>query len=321
MARSAAGIPPAVALTLGSALWGIATVISKAILASVPPLTFLPIQLVPSTCLLWTLVLATAAPRRRGWLPPALLGLLNPGLSYTLSMLGPAMTAASVATLLWAAEPALIVVAARLQLRETVGGRFLAATTAAASGVLLVSGIIGSGEFTGADAAGAGLVLGGVACCALYTVLSRRTAPTIDPLPAVAIQQTAALAGIAVLWPLVSSDRGMGGLAEPTRQELLGGALSGLMYCGAAFWLYLHALRFVPAVTAGIFLNLTPLFGVAAAYLFLGERLTPIQLTGGATILLSVLALLTWAPEKAGRWLFAGSRRPQDRLSTRGARH
>ena len=59
MARHTGGIPPTVSLTLSAALWGIATVISKDLLASVPPITFLLIQLVPSVCALWVLVLAT----------------------------------------------------------------------------------------------------------------------------------------------------------------------------------------------------------------------------------------------------------------------
>ncbi|HET9359698.1 MAG TPA: DMT family transporter [Vicinamibacterales bacterium] len=69
----------------------------------------------------------------------------------------------------------------------------------------------------------------------------------------------------------------------------------------AAFWCYLNALRSGPATTAGIFPNLTPVFGVASAYIFLGERLTQTQWIGGATILLSVLALLTWAAAPKAR--------------------
>jgi drug/metabolite transporter (DMT)-like permease len=57
----------------------------------------------------------------------------------------------------------------------------------------------------------------------------------------------------------------------------------------------LNALRSVPATTASIFLNLTPVFGVASAYIFLGERLSQSQWVGATAILLSVLALLTWA--------------------------
>jgi drug/metabolite transporter (DMT)-like permease len=210
-------------------------------------------------------------------------------------MLGLAETTASVATLLWAAEPALIVVTAWLLLRETITLRFLLATGAAACGVLLVSGVIGGGDVLGASTYGAVLILGGVFCCALYTVLSRRIASAIDPLPAVAIQQTVGLAFVVAIWPFEPRGEEIGNLAGLSKTELLGGALSGLMYYAAAFWFYLNALRSVPATTASIFLNLTPVFGVTAAYVFLGERLTASQWLGAAIILLSVLVLLSWA--------------------------
>ena len=216
MARYRFVISPSVSLVLASALWGIATVISKALLASVPPITFLVIQLVPSVCALWLLALARGLPplRQQPVLAVALLGLLNPGLSYTLSMLGLRMTTASAATLLWAAEPAL--------------------------------------------------------------------------------QQTVGLLWAVVIWPLGLTASFVDGAQMPSQKELLGGALSGLMYYAAAFWMYLKALQAVPATTASIFLNLTPVFGVAGAYLLLGERLTQSQWVGAVIILTSVIALLLW---------------------------
>jgi drug/metabolite transporter (DMT)-like permease len=234
VARHTGGIPPTVSLTLSAALWGIATVISKDLLASVPPITFLLIQLVPSVCVLWVLVLATGTVRWHGFVPLALLGLLNPGLSYTLSMLGLTKTTASVATLLWAAEPALIVVTAWFLLQEIITGRFLIATVAAACGVLLVSGIVGGGDLASASGHGAALILGGVLCCALYTVLSRRIASSIDPLPAVAIQQTVGLIWAIAIWPLEPQGDPINGVVGLSQRELLGGALSGLsdVLCG-----------------------------------------------------------------------------------------
>jgi drug/metabolite transporter (DMT)-like permease len=296
MARYRFVISPSVSLVLASALWGIATVISKALLASVPPITFLVIQLVPSVCALWLLVLARGLPplRQQPVLAVALLGLLNPGLSYTLSMLGLRMTTASAATLLWAAEPALIVAMAWIVLREPITIRFLAAMGAAACGVLLVSGLAGSRGLSGADAFGAALIMGGVLCCALYTVLSRQIAASIDPLSSVAIQQTVGLLWAVAIWPLGLTASFVYGEQMPSLKELLGGALSGLMYYAAAFWMYLKALQAVPATTASIFLNLTPVFGVAGAYLLLGERLAQSQWVGAAIILTSVIALLMW---------------------------
>ncbi len=289
MARPSLALAPSASLVLASALWGVATVISKELLISVPPITLLILQLVPSVATLWLLVAATGArpPLRRELLPLALIGLINPGLSYTLSMLGLRETTASVATLLWAAEPALIVALAWLVLREAVTVRLVALTATAAIGVVLVGG----GDPAAGNAAGVALILGGVICCALYTVVSRRIAGAADPLIIVAIQQTTGLAWAAAIWPLDPQ-----GSAQPlislTQKEMLGGAASGLMYYAAAFWLYLNGLRSVPASTAGIFINLTPVFGIATAYAALGERLAPLQWAGAATILISVALLL-----------------------------
>jgi multidrug transporter EmrE-like cation transporter len=73
---------------------------------------------------------------------------------------------------------------------------------------------------------------------------------------------------------------------------MLQAVTSGLLYYAVAYWLYLVALRLMPASVAGGFLNLVPLFGIATAYLVLGERLSPAQWAGGILILLAALSLL-----------------------------
>lgn len=294
MARYSAGISPSVSLVLASAFWAVATVISKHLLASVPPITFLVIQLAPSVLALWLLVAAKGVRlvNWRGLLPVALIGLLNPGLSYTLSMLGLARTTASVATLLWAAEPALIVTMAWLVLREPLTPRLVLLTATAACGVLLVSGLLNLGATEIGNSYGAVLVLGGVLCCAIYTILSRKIGLAIDPLRTVAVQQTAGLLWSVAIWPLELRGDGVDRVLTLTQSEMLGGVLTGLMYYAAAFWFYLNGLRSVPASTASMFINLTPLFGVVTAYAFLGERLTQLQCLGAIVILFSVVALL-----------------------------
>ncbi len=182
MARYSIGISPTVSLVSASALWAIATVISKKLLTSVPPITLLVVQLAPSVLLLWFLTILKGEPRPpwRSLVPLALIGLLNPGLAYTLSMLGLARTTASVATLLWAAEPILIVGLAWVLLREPVTRRLITLTIAAACGVLLVSGLLKPVDLGTTDAFGNALILAGVLCCGLYTVLSRKIATEVS---------------------------------------------------------------------------------------------------------------------------------------------
>jgi len=291
MGRLASGLSPSLSLVIASAFWGIGTVISKELLGSIPPILFLLIQLAPSVLVLWIVVLLSGLrpSNWRGLLPILVLGWLNPGLAYTFSMLGLAHTSASVATLLWAAEPSLIVALAWVLLRERISPGLILLTASAGAGVLLAGG--GSEADLAGGGWGSGLILAGVLCCALYTVLFRGIATDLHPLAIVAIQQSVGLAWVLAISPLEGEASGLAPLLSLSGAQWLGAIVSGLMYYAIAYWFYLMGLRAMPASRAGNFLNLIPVFGIASAYLFLGERLTGAQWIGGALILGSVLLL------------------------------
>src|SRR6476620_9599203 len=127
-------------LVLAAACWGIGTVISKQAVAEVPPLTLLPMQLASSVLLL---VLVTRL--RREPLPAGRegrllgrLGLLNPGLAYALSLLGLTGITASLAVLLWAGEPILILVLAAAILGDRIGPAIVVPSIAAIGGLTVV---------------------------------------------------------------------------------------------------------------------------------------------------------------------------------------
>ena len=89
---------------------------NKALLVGIPPVSLLVIQLVPSAVVLWVAVLLSGLrlPRASPLVPVVMLGLLNPGISYTLSLMGLARISASVSTLLWAAEPLMVLAIAAI---------------------------------------------------------------------------------------------------------------------------------------------------------------------------------------------------------------
>jgi probable blue pigment (indigoidine) exporter len=272
-----------------AASWGLATVVSKAALATFDPFLLLPIQLAVSVTVL--LLLTRLTGDRVAWSPQmrrlALLGLLNPGLSYALSLAGLALITASLSVLLWAAEPLLILLLAVLVLRDRVNGSLVAAMGVAFVGVVLVV------QRGGSDGAALGvlLTLAGVGCCALYTVLCRQALVDDSTLPVVLVQQTAALgfSGALTLGAAM-----LGRVAVPLDvppQAWLSAIGSGVLYYAIAFWFYLNGLRRVPAAVAGAFINLIPVFGVAAGYVLLDERLSTTQWLGAAAVLASVTAL------------------------------
>jgi drug/metabolite transporter (DMT)-like permease len=112
--------PPSALLIVACAFWGAGTVLNKSLLASLPPVTLLFLLLAPSAAALWTAALVTRVRLpKAALLPPiALLGVLNPGLVYTLNLMGLSRVSASVTTLLWAAEPLMILILAAALLRN-----------------------------------------------------------------------------------------------------------------------------------------------------------------------------------------------------------
>lgn len=298
--RSTAPAPDwksAAALVLAAACWGLGGVMTKSVLAGVPPVTLLVVQLAASNLGLWSIVLAgrIRLPDRGEILRLGLTGVLNPGLAYTFSLIGLTFTSASLSALLWGTEPILILILAAVVLRERLSLPVIALAGLAGLGVTLMLGLntAPAGPLAGL---GSLLVFTGVACCAWYTILARRLAAGIEALALVAIQQAFALAWALAIWPVELALAGPRGPAAlpPGPGTWTWAVLSGLIYYALAFWFYIAGLKKLPASAAGQYINLVPVFGVSGALLFLGEKLTPGQWLGGALILVAVTGIARW---------------------------
>ncbi len=282
-------LPRVLMLVAAAACWGFGTVLSKQMLAEVAPLTLLPVQLLASSAFL--AVVSRASGTRLTWSPQlrrlTALGVLNPGASYALGLLGLTAVSASLSVLLWATEPVLILVLAVVVLRERVPPALLAVLAVALVGVLLVVYRPGAAG----TAAGIGLTVAAVAACAVYTVLARRLLLD-DASVSVALAQQVAALGFAVVLLLVvrmaGNPGGAADLAALPLQTWVAAAGSGVLYYGLAFWLYLAALRRVPASVAGSFITLVPVFGVAGGYA-VGDRLSERQWIGAAVVVVAML--------------------------------
>ena len=278
-------------LTLAAACWGSGTVVSKAAIAEIAPLTLLPVQLAASLALLVALMLWRGLPLRDRSASPILgrLGLLNPGLAYALSLLGLAYVTASLSVMLWAIEPLLILVLAGWFLHERIGPSLVVFSLVAVAGIALVIYQPGG---TGSPL-GVLLTVAGVGCCAAYTVITRRWLATADSTTqVVAAQEVYALAFALVL---VGVAWVFGGAVLPGNISLtawVSAIVSGVLYYGLAYWFYLSALRDVPASLAAVSFYLIPVFGVAGGFLLLGERLEPSQWIGVATVLIAMYLIL-----------------------------
>jgi len=277
-------------LTAAAACWGVGTVMTKYSLGDVAPLTLLPMQLLVSVLLLLALTrIRNSSPlASSGWPRIAGLGVLNPGLAYALGLLGLQQITASLSVLLWALEPALIVVLARVVLGDRARATSYAALGVALLGVILVVYQPGASGST----VGIALVVAAVLACAVYTVLSRLVVTDEESLSVIIVQQIAALAFAIVVLVLVGMIRdGTARLDALSSRTGLAIVASGALYYGIAFWLYLAGLRRTTATFAGSFLTLIPVFGLAAASLT-GESLAGHQWVGAVLVMASIAAIL-----------------------------
>ncbi|MCC5972637.1 MAG: DMT family transporter [Rubellimicrobium sp.] len=284
---------PVAAMVGSAACWGGATVMTKGALEVFPPFTLLAIQLSASVTALWAAVRLLRL--RVGPVRPAMRaassGVFEPGLAYAVGVPGLALTTAGNASVVAAMEPVFVVLLVWIAFGLRPDARVAAALIAAFLGVCLLSlpDLSGLGD---GDMRGDALVLLGTALAAVYVVVSSRLVTDNAPLVLTALQQSVGL-GVAIsvlALALVSGFERLPGM--PPREMLVLAVGSGLIQYALAFWLYLVALRHLPVTTAGLFLTLTPIFGVAGGMLFLGESMKATQLVGAVLILGAVATVL-----------------------------
>ena len=120
---------------------------------------------------------------------------------------------------------------------------------------------------------------------AALTLLNRRLAQTVPPLALVTAQLAAA--GLLLL-PLAA-----GQLPQVAARDWAWLVMLGIVFTALAHASFTAALRQVRMAVVGVVAALEPVYGIAAAWLFLGEQPSALMLSGGALIIgASVLSLV-----------------------------
>ncbi len=184
--------------------------------------------------------------------------------------------------------PAMVAAASSLMGRERLDLQRLAALALALVGmVAVVLGGLGSASALRLDALGIGLGLAAAAFQTMFVLTSRGYAGV----PA-EVAMGVILAGSALVAATVSiASGGVAALAMPFGDPSLLALLIGVGLFAAALpsVMFLTGIRRIGAVRTGILMLFEPVVGVALAALLLAEGLAPLQVVGGATILLAAL--------------------------------
>jgi drug/metabolite transporter (DMT)-like permease len=132
------------------------------------------------------------------------------------------------------------------------------------------------------------LVLAGLFAAGLYVVVARTIADSFDTLTMTAHQFAASLA-LAAPVALVRWATGAEQIIEPRPLSSWAAALGvGIVGYGGSFLLYNFAIAHVPAGLSSMVLNLMPVFGLAAAIVFLGETVSLMGIVGGLLVISSI---------------------------------
>jgi drug/metabolite transporter (DMT)-like permease len=128
------------------------------------------------------------------------------------------------------------------------------------------------------------LMLGTVVVWGVYTMLAKRAADA-DPI--------LVAAGVTFVGTLLLLPGALVEAAGASTPRIAPAAWLRIAYLGAfpsavGYLLYNRALRDLDASQVGAFTNLSPLIGAVSGVVFLGEKITPLAMAGGAAVVAGV---------------------------------
>lgn len=284
-----------VALLLIAALWGTFPATSKLALGDLPPPVLTALRAILASSFLVGLLLRAGPEAVR---PPAretvraffVLGVAGVVLSMHIAYWGIYTTTAANAAILQAASPVMIALGARLYLGERLRRTQQAGVALSMLGVLVVVTEGNLAELAPSEwRLGDLLTLLGLVAWTVYTVYGKRVIATVPPAVATTggyVCGTLVIVPLAlVTLPLLPRPR----FASPLAWLVL--VYHALLGAVAHLGWYAAVARVGPS-RAGIFMNVTPLVGMALAAALLGERIGPWQVAG-VLLVLGGVALTT----------------------------
>ncbi|THU02601.1 DMT family transporter [Lampropedia puyangensis] len=280
-----------------AALWGASWPMGRVVVLTMPPLLGACLRFVFASTLLMVWWLHAGGPKRMGRLSLRQWGALAMAsatgiFGYALFfMWGLQHVPAGRAAMVIALNPAATLLLAAVFLRERLNAPILFGMALAMVGAVtalsvgepwkLIQGGMGSGEL---------IVLGCVACWAIYTLIGRQ----LQSMDSLSITTMTALMGAAMLFVaswVVEGPRAWATLAQTpatTWLSIVGLALGATVLAYAWF---LDGVKTLGASAAAAFISLVPIFGVLFSSLWLGERIDLSLAVGGAFAVVGMLVM------------------------------
>jgi drug/metabolite transporter (DMT)-like permease len=269
-------------------IWGVNFSVTKLALDVIPALPFTAVRFTLASLLLWAIVRATETPEplARGDLRLlVILGVVGNTLYQTAFVLGLERTTATNSSLILATMPTMVAVFGGILGIERVSRRMWLGIVLGTAGVVLVIATSGI-EFSTRTLRGDLLTVLALFCWAGYTLGLRTLPEGLSPLRVTAVTNIAGTPGLLLLglpgmlrldWRAVPP-KGWAALGYATVLSLV-----------VAYVLWNRSVKAVGGARTAIYMCVTPLVAVAAAWLLLGEQPQPLQGVGAVLIVAGVL--------------------------------
>lgn len=190
-------------------------------------------------------------------------------------------TSVATATVCYYLAPIFIILLSPLMLKEKITVRKLACVCVALAGMVLVSGVIGTGISDVAELRGVLLGLGAAVLYACVVLLNKRLGG-VSAYDRTIVQLGAA--AVALL-PYVLLTGSAGGMATFTPVNVCMLLLVCVVHTGVAYALYFGSLMELNAQTAAILSYIDPVVAILLSALLLGEQMDALSCVGAVMVL------------------------------------
>jgi drug/metabolite transporter (DMT)-like permease len=267
-------------LTVLGAIWGASFLFMRVAAKDFGAVPLVEVRLALGSLVLFPFLWRSRAQFPLGWWPKlALIGAINSAVPFVLFAWAAQRAPAGVGAIANAMTVLFTALVGALFFGETIGSRRALALLAGFAGVV----VLASGKVAGASIGWA--VVAGAAAAFLYGIGINLVRRHLTGLPPAAV--AAATLGTAAVLTLPFAIAQWPQHAIPA-QSWSSAALLGVLCTGAAFVMYYRLIARIGASRASTVTYLIPLFGVAWAWMLLGEPLTLTMGIAGALILGSV---------------------------------
>ncbi|MBT3337095.1 MAG: DMT family transporter [Anaerolineae bacterium] len=265
-----------------TSIWGAMYVVSKAVMAVIPPFSLLTTRLVLGAISL--LIVAVIQKKlkvgKKDFWNVLGVGFIGYGVSLGFQFVGTDLSTAANGSLVTSATPAFVLIFAALILREKITSRRLIALVVASLGVLAVidprSAQLDSALFWGNMS-----LVAAALTWALYSVLIRKVTRDVDVLT---VSLIAFVGGMPTSIFLSAYEYSAQGYGTITLGVVAGILFLGIICTAVAMYLWNTAFALLDASLASLTFFAQPVVGTILGAVFLGEIITPLFLFGGLLI-------------------------------------